>query len=132
MEVDILVILKGYAVFVIVVSVIYLIRHFIFTMDRVFGEQKMYYQDIVESDYPSVTVFVSMHNEEKVAKNVLELLVKCDYPQDKLSIIPINDHSTDKTRQILDSFAAKYPIIRPLHRDSGERGKLWLSMTVWR
>ncbi len=123
MEVGILIILKGYAVFVIFVSLIYLVRHYIFTLNRVFGEQKMYYQDIIESDYPSVTVFVSMHNEEKVAKNVLELLVKCDYPQDKLSIIPINDHSTDKTKEILDSFAAKHPIIKPLHRTSGERGK---------
>jgi cellulose synthase/poly-beta-1,6-N-acetylglucosamine synthase-like glycosyltransferase len=103
--------------------VLYIARQFRFTMNRMSGEQKMYYQDIMDSDMPPVTVLVPMHNEELVALNVLERLLDADYPKDKLEIIPINDHSEDKTKEILDKFAAEHPSIRPLHRYAGRRGK---------
>ena len=45
------------------------------------------------------------------------------HPHRGIEIIPINDHSTDKTREILDSYAAIHPCIRPLHRYNMKRGK---------
>jgi len=116
-------ILKVFTVFEIVVMLVYTIRHFAFTYNRLFGEQRLYYQDIVDSDLPVVTIVVPMHNEEKVAKDVLQQLTTIDYPQDRYEVIPINDHSNDGTRDILDGFAERFPFIKPLHRDSGGRGK---------
>ena len=118
-----LLILKIYVNIVIALMVLYIARQFRFTMNRMSGEQKMYYQDIMDSDMPSVTVLVPMHNEELVALNILERLLDADYPKERLEIIPINDHSEDKTREILDKFAAEHPAIRPLHRYAGRRGK---------
>lgn len=118
-----LLILKIYVNIVIALMVLYIARQFRFTMNRMSGEQKMYYQDIMDSDMPSVTVLVPMHNEELVALNVLERLLDADYPKEKLEVIPINDHSEDKTKEILDKFAAEHPTIRPLHRYTGRRGK---------
>ncbi len=122
MELAIL-ILRAYTVFEIFILLLYTIRHFAFTFNRVFGEQRLYYQDIVDSELEKVTVLVPMHNEEAVARDVLTQLTKIDYPKSKFEVIPINDHSVDKTREILDDFAAKFPYIKPLHRDTGGRGK---------
>ena len=123
MEVVAVVILKSYLLFTIVVMVIYAIRHFVFTLNRLFAEQRIYYNDIIDSDLKSVTVIIPMHNEEKVAPYILEQLLKVDYDKEKLEILPVNDHSQDGTKDILDSYARQYPQIRPLHRYEGERGK---------
>jgi cellulose synthase/poly-beta-1,6-N-acetylglucosamine synthase-like glycosyltransferase len=122
MEVGILV-LKMYLVFTVCAMLIYLIRHFLFTLNRLFFEQRIYYQDIIDSDLRGITVLVPMHNEEKVARQILDLLVETDYPHNKLEIIPINDFSSDQTHKILDEYASRHLFIKPLHRYEGERGK---------
>ena len=60
-----------------------------------------------------------MHNEEGVAADVLQALVECDYDRDRLEILAINDRSSDRTGEIIDEFAAQYPIIK---RDSQDHG----------
>ena len=140
----VILILKIYLVFTVFVLVIYSLRHFMFTLNRLFFEQRIYYQDIIDSDLKSITILIPMHNEEKVARQILDLLVfsaypnenvgkdarkildllvDADYPHEKLEIIPINDFSSDETRIILDDYARRYPFIKPLHRYEGERGK---------
>jgi cellulose synthase/poly-beta-1,6-N-acetylglucosamine synthase-like glycosyltransferase len=122
MEVDIL-ILKSYLLFVMCVMFLYAFRHLLFTLNRAFGEQRIYYHDIVDSDLPVISILIPMHNEEKIAMHILNCLISTDYPFDRIEIIPINDHSTDRTGEILDEYAAKYRHIKPLHRNTGNRGK---------
>ncbi len=116
-------ILRGYMVFVIVVMLIYMLRHFVFTNNRLLGRQRLYYNDIYSSRMKSISVLIPMHNEEQVLENVIESLLKCDYDRDRIEIIPINDNSTDRTREMLDEYHRKYEFIRPFHRSGGERGK---------
>ena len=117
-------ILKIYIVLVVLVMGVYAVRHYRFTLNRMLGRQRLYLQDILDSDLPRVSVLVPMHNEAKVAHQCLEALLACNYPADRLEIIPIDDHSTDETGAILDALAAAEPIIRPLHRlGEGQRGK---------
>lgn len=122
MEVVVL-ILKGIMWVIIGVMVIYSIRHVVFTYNRILGDQRLYYQDIVDSDLLRVAVLIPMHNEERVCTDVLTALIDADYPQDRLEIVPVNDHSDDRTRDILDAFARKHPNIKPIHRYEGQRGK---------
>jgi cellulose synthase/poly-beta-1,6-N-acetylglucosamine synthase-like glycosyltransferase len=50
--------------------------------------------------------------------------MKVSYPEEKLLIVPVNDRSTDRTREIIDSFVQKHPgRIRPFHRAGGKGGK---------
>ncbi len=119
----VLLILKLYLIFVAVIMIIYFIRHFLFTLNRLIGKQRIYYQDILDSELPTLSVFVPMHNEEKVAADILNRLITADYPRDKLEVIPINDHSKDKTQRIIDEFARQHPFIKPIHRRKGKRGK---------
>ncbi len=120
----IIAILKIYMLFVIFVMMIYAVRHNFFTFNRLFGNQKMYYQDIIDSEFIMVSIIIPMHNEEKTAPHILDLLVKSDYPVSKMEIIPINDNSTDKTMHIIDDYALRYSFIKPIHRDSKNKGKM--------
>jgi len=137
----VILILKIYVGFSVVVLIVYIIRHFIFALNRVAGEQRIYYQDIVDSELPSVSILVPMHNEQSVARDILNSLVGVVYPKDKLEIIPIlgvdangkeaekveiipiDDHSTDETKNILNEFAVKYSQVKPLYREGGNPGK---------
>lgn len=116
-------ILKIYLLIVIGIMIAYAVRHMIFAYNRMFGRQRIYYQDIYSSDMPKVSVLVPMHNEEKVLHFVMNSLLECSYDRDKLEIIPINDNSTDRTEELLEEYRAKHDFIRPLHRKCEDRGK---------
>lgn len=104
--------------------VIYTVRHYLFTLNRLFGFQRHPYIDIDTADWPPVTVLIAAHNEEKVVSNILSALMQVNYPQDKLRIVPVNDRSTDRTREIIDQFCDAYPgRIHPFHRQHGKGGK---------
>jgi cellulose synthase/poly-beta-1,6-N-acetylglucosamine synthase-like glycosyltransferase len=61
---------------------------------------------------PSVSIVVSMHNEEKNVSECLDILVKQDYPENALEIIIINDRSTDRTEDIIREYLTNYHHIR--------------------
>ncbi|HWG59414.1 MAG TPA: glycosyltransferase family 2 protein [Candidatus Acidoferrales bacterium] len=109
---------------IVLLICIYTVRHYLFTLNRLFGFQRHPYIDIDTADWPAVTVLVAAHNEEKVISNILDALMAVSYPQEKLVIVPVNDRSTDGTRAIIDRFAKAFPgRIRPFHRVTGKGGK---------
>ncbi|MGH7727282.1 MAG: glycosyltransferase [Vulcanimicrobiaceae bacterium] len=108
---------------VLAVMMIYATRHWIFTWNRLSRRQRPFYQDLIDSDEPPISVLVPMHNEGVVARDVLEALIASDYPKDRLEIVPIDDRSTDETTAILVEYAQRYDFIRPIYLRSGTRGK---------
>ena len=109
---------------VILLICIYTLRHYCFTLNRVMGGQRHPYIDIDTADWPAVTVLIAAHNEEAVIADILRALLEVDYPQDKLFIVPVNDRSQDRTREIIDEFVERYPgRSNPFHRTSGKPGK---------
>jgi len=115
--------LRAWLFFVVAVMLLYALRHWVLTLNRLLARQRPFYQDILDDQPPPITVLVPMHNEERVAEGILDALLASDYPEDRLEIIPIDDHSEDRTAEILDRYAARDPRIKPLHRRSGQRGK---------
>lgn len=73
-------------------------------------------EEPADKDLPSVAIIVPAHNEERVIAGSLEAMLQTDYPKDRLQIIVVNDRSTDGTRAIIDAYAERHPIIRPVHR----------------
>ncbi len=113
-------------VLVIVVAIIcvYLVRHYLFTLNRLFGRQRYPYLDIDEADWPFVTVVVPCHNEEKVISRVLDALLDVDYPEHRLRVVPLDDRSTDRTAAIIADYSARHRHrIFGLHRKEGVAGK---------
>src|SRR5437868_10734377 len=61
---------------------------------------------------PSVAMIVPCWNEEATIKENIESLLTLDYPEDKLSVIVVNDGSTDRSGEILDTAFAHNPRVR--------------------
>ncbi len=114
-----------YFLFAIVTVIsVYTLRHYFFTLNRLFGFQRHPYIDIDTANWPPVTVLVAAHNEEKVDHAHLAALMRVNYPADKMLVVPVNDRSTDRTREIIDLFVKDHPgRIRPFHREGGKGGK---------
>ena len=116
--------LLGLFTAVVVLICIYTIRHYCFTVSRLVGEQRHPYVDVDTAEWPAVTVLIAAHNEEAVVGDILTALLEVDYPAEKLAIVPVNDRSVDRTREIIDSYVARYPgRITPFHRTGGKPGK---------
>lgn len=75
---------------------------------------------------PNITVVVAARNEEN---NILDCLVSLDkliYPEDKIEIIIVNDHSTDRTGEIIENFIKdkpKFKSIIPVKQIGTLKGK---------
>jgi cellulose synthase/poly-beta-1,6-N-acetylglucosamine synthase-like glycosyltransferase len=109
---------------VVVLICIYTIRHYCFTVSRIAGEQRHPYIDVDTAEWPAVTILIAAHNEEAVVGDILTALLEVDYPADKVAIVPVNDRSQDRTREIIDSYVVRYPgRITPFHRTGGKPGK---------
>ncbi len=118
------VLLVGTLLPILALLAVYTLRHYVFSLDRLFGRQRHPYTSIVSADWPHVTVFVAAHNEEAVIEDCLENLMRVDYPRDRMLVVPVNDRSTDRTRELIDAAVARHPgRIRAFHRVGGKPGK---------
>lgn len=75
-------------------------------------------ESITLDEYPGVTILVPCYNEQKTLPITIESLLELDYPKDKLSIIIIDDGSTDSTWQVAQQYAS-HPQIRLIQKENG-------------
>lgn len=68
--------------------------------------------------FPTVTIIVPCFNEEKTLNNTIRSLLNLDYPRNKLSVIAVNDGSTDGTGRELARFK-KHPQVSILSKKNG-------------
>ncbi len=59
-----------------------------------------------------LSVICPIYNEEKYIGACIESILNQDYPNDDLEVIFADGMSTDRTREIVNSYTAKYPNIR--------------------
>lgn len=118
------ILLELFLALAIVIISAYALRQYIFTFNRLFATQRHPFVDVRTANWPEVAVFIPAHNEEAVIGDALSALLAADYPADRLTIVPINDKSTDATGAIVDAFAERNPgRVVPLHRPDGGQGK---------
>ncbi len=79
--------------------------------------------DNAEIDFPTCTILIPAHNEEKVIGATIEAMCRMNYPQDKLQIIVINDGSSDRTKQIILEYASRDKRVELYDIPAGEGGK---------
>src|SRR5262245_10265768 len=69
-----------------------------------------------DADWPTVTVVIPAHNEERVIGGCLEAMIALDYRRDRITVLVVDDRSTDATGAIADDFARRDVTVRVLHR----------------
>ncbi len=72
--------------------------------------------------YPFISLAIAAKNEAAVITNLVESLCSLDYPADRYEVWAIDDNSTDRTPEILDTLAQKYPQLQVLHRTANDTG----------
>jgi cellulose synthase/poly-beta-1,6-N-acetylglucosamine synthase-like glycosyltransferase len=74
-------------------------------------------------NYPSCSILIPAHNEEKVIGATIQSMLNLEYPANKLQIIVINDGSTDGTKRIIERYAARDSRVRLFDIPRGKGGK---------
>jgi glycosyltransferase involved in cell wall biosynthesis len=64
------------------------------------------------ASFPRVSVIMAARNEEKYIERCLRSLLASSLPESQLEIVVADGGSTDRTREIVLSFAARHPCIR--------------------
>ncbi|MFC1639648.1 glycosyltransferase family 2 protein [Gemmatimonadota bacterium] len=64
----------------------------------------------------SVTVLISVHNEERVIRDKVENALALEYPAGRLEIVVVSDGSTDGTDAIVSSFADPRLVLKAYER----------------
>jgi len=78
---------------------------------------RIYFDDLksIPSDFrfPSISIVVTGRNEELHIDEAIRSMAKTDYPN--LTIIAVNDRSTDRTGEILNQIAKDHKNVTPVH-----------------
>ena len=81
----------------------------------------------IKGEYePTVSIIVAARNEEHFIEQCLKSLTNVEYPLEKLEIIAVNDHSTDKTGEIMARLQSHFPQLHSVitnHEKENLRGK---------
>ncbi|MDD5432297.1 MAG: glycosyltransferase [Candidatus Omnitrophica bacterium] len=62
---------------------------------------------VIISEFPKVSVLLSVYNEEGVVEDKIKNIFSLDYPQDKLELLVGSDGSSDNTNKIIHLFNDK-------------------------
>lgn len=76
-----------------------------------------------EAVWPKVTVVIPAFNEGPMVERSIRSVAKCDYPQDLLEIIVVDDGSRDDTFFHMQYLRREFPSIVRLVRFAGNQGK---------
>ncbi len=79
-------------------------------------EEKHIGKDIKQ--FPTATIIVPCFNEEHTVGKTIKSILTLDYPRNKLSVILVNDGSTDRTMRELNKFK-NHPQIKILSKKNG-------------
>lgn len=61
-----------------------------------------------------VSIICPVYNEEKFIDRCIKSILEQDYPQDSLEVLFVDGRSTDRTRDIINSYLKDYPFMRLL------------------
>lgn len=67
------------------------------------------FPQIPEEELPMLSILVSAFNEEAVISEKIASVFESHYPKDRFELLIGSDHSTDRTNEIVQSFADRYP-----------------------
>jgi len=118
-------ILEALFFFLMFLMLVYLIRHYAFTLYVLWKFEKKMQRGFQEnaSYQPTVSILIPARNEERVIGRILQRMTELTYPKDKLQVIVIDDGSSDATGEIAELYAKNYKYITVLRRSSAEGGR---------
>ena len=103
---------NSFLIYNLIISSILLVL-FVICVWNLFILRKKNYKPIDDAELPFVSVLIPARNEEHNISNVLNSLLNQDYPD--YEVIVLNDNSTDRTAEIIESIASKHSKLKMLN-----------------
>src|SRR5258706_14073318 len=94
---------------IIIILGLYFIQHLLLFIGIIVNTKKPAGEP---SEYPFVSVIIAARNEENNIAACIESLLRVDYPADKLEVLLVNDRSTDKTKEIMQSYSKDNSLLK--------------------
>lgn len=105
-------------------TVVFVSRQLFMSLFVLFTTRRSAYTELELSEWPTVTVVIPAHNEEKVIDGGLKAMSKIDYPHDRITFLVLNDRSRDRTRELASAWEARDRRFRVYNRSfDAEPGK---------
>ncbi len=79
--------------------------------------------DLINYRKPEVTVIIAARNEEENIPRILTALVNQSYDKSMYEVIVANDNSTDRTAEIVEKFADKWPNVKLINVKDRQKAK---------
>jgi biofilm PGA synthesis N-glycosyltransferase PgaC len=98
----------------VLMSVLWMIGGIAFYLRFERRPQRIVDQPPRRADYPLIAVLVPCYNEEAHVEETIEALMELQYPN--FEVVAINDGSRDRTGELLNGLAARFPRLRVLHQ----------------
>ncbi|AVR00770.1 glycosyltransferase [Oceanobacillus iheyensis] len=76
-----------------------------------------------KTPFPKVSVLIPAHNEDVVIGKTLDAMCQLQYPTHLLEVIVINDNSNDRTGEIVEAYARRFPFVSVIHTKPPYGGK---------
>ena len=73
------------------VTALFVLRQLFLSLFMLFTNRRSAYAELELSEWPTVTILIPAHNEEKVIGGCLEAMSKIDYPVERITFMVIND-----------------------------------------
>ena len=71
-----------------------------------------------------LSIIIPVYNDEKHISRCIDSCLKQDLQSNEYEIIIVNDGSKDRTGEIADEYAAKYPtIVKAVHQENQGHGQ---------
>lgn len=107
-----------------VVFLLFFFRHLAFAVSAArWAERDLEAPTVgVETFTPTVAVLVACKDEELVVDGMVAALLALDYPHESMTVVVVDDASTDGTGARLDAWADASARLRVLHRAPGAGG----------
>jgi cellulose synthase/poly-beta-1,6-N-acetylglucosamine synthase-like glycosyltransferase len=78
---------------------------------------------VYSTDYPSISIIIPAHNEEKVIGQKLDSLLSSDFPLEHIQVLIGADHCNDQTSTIIRNYSEQFPHLR-LFEFTERQGKI--------
>lgn len=87
------------------------------------GKRIMEFPPLDDQELPFISILVSAFNEDAVIEEKIESVFKSDYPIEKFELLIGSDNSTDKTNEIVERYASKFPnlVFKPYSKRRGKQ-----------
>ncbi len=110
--------------FIIILLIVFVYFSFLLFLSN----QKLANSKTGKSSLLPVTLIISIKNEEQNVSGLIENLRQLNYPKENLEIILIDDNSSDRTFEMLNSLSKDSPVLRVLKAENkslaGKKGAL--------